>query len=71
MAVSLAPGGHSWDSTDMLDNQGVGEPFKMSIVLVCVGVIAVILNTLVITRFGYRRTFLITGLILCGCVQLM
>lgn len=50
---------------------GVGEPFTMSIVLVCVGVIAVIINTLVITRYGYRRRFLIVGLVLCGAVQLI
>jgi len=51
--------------------QGVGEPFTMSIVLVCVGVIGVIINTLVITRFGYRRVFLMVGLVLCGAVQLI
>lgn len=50
---------------------GVGEPFTMSIVLVCVGVIAVIINTLVITRYGYRRVFLMAGLVLCGAVQLI
>lgn len=50
---------------------GVGQPFTMSIVLVVVGVIAVIINTLVITRYGYRRIFLMTGLIICGSVQLI
>ena len=50
---------------------GVGDPFTMSVVLVCVGVIAVILNTIVITRFGRRRIFLVTGLTLCGLVQLI
>lgn len=50
---------------------GVGKPFEMSIVLVCVGVIAVIINTLIITRFGRRRVFLVVGLTLCGLVQLI
>ena len=35
------------------------------------GVIAIIINTLVITRYGRRRVFLIVGLCLCGTVQLI
>ena len=40
-------------------------------ILVSVGVIAIILNTLVITRYGRRRVFLVVGLCLCGAVQLI
>lgn len=50
---------------------GVGKPFENSVILVAVGVIAIILNTLVITRWGRRRVFLIVGLTLCGVVQLI
>ena len=40
-------------------------------ILVSVGVVAIILNTLVITRYGRRRVFLVVGLCLCGAVQLI
>ena len=50
---------------------GVGEPFQNSVILVSVGVIAIIINTLVITRWGRRRVFLTIGLTICGIVQLI
>ena len=50
---------------------GVGKPFENSVILVGVGVIAIIINTIVITRWGRRRVFLTAGLILCGVVQLI
>ncbi len=34
-------------------------------------VVAIIINPLVITRWGRRRVFLIVGLCLCGTVQLI
>lgn len=43
----------------------------MAVVLVTVGVFAIIVNTLVITRYGRRRVFLIVGLCICGAVQLI
>lgn len=49
---------------------GVGSPFQNSCILVAVGVVAIITNTLVITRYGRRRFFLTVGLIICGFVQL-
>ena len=50
---------------------GVGQPFENAVILVSVGVIAIIINTLVITRWGRRRVFLTVGLCLCGIVQLI
>ena len=57
--------------TYFFEMAGVGKPFENAVVLVAVGVIAIIINTLVITRFGRRRVFLTVGLILCGIVQLV
>lgn len=50
---------------------GVGKPFENSIILVSLGVLAMLVNTCIITRWGKRRVFLINGLILCGLVQLI
>lgn len=50
---------------------GVGKPFENSVILVAVGVIAIIINTCIITRWGRRRVFLVSGLLLCGVVQLI
>ncbi|KAK3620600.1 hypothetical protein LTR56_023313 [Elasticomyces elasticus] len=50
---------------------GVGKPFENSVALVAVGVIAIIINTCVITRFGRRRIFLISGLLLCAVTMLI
>lgn len=50
---------------------GVGKPFENAVVLVTVGVIAIIINTMVITKYGRRRVFLVSGLLLCGVVQLI
>ena len=50
---------------------GVGKPFENAVILVAVGVVAIIINTLVITRWRRRRVFLTVGLTLCGIVQLI
>ncbi|KAK5713737.1 hypothetical protein LTR17_017504 [Elasticomyces elasticus] len=50
---------------------GVGKPFENSVALVAVGVVAIIINTCVITRFGRRRIFLISGLLLCAVTMLI
>jgi MFS transporter, SP family, sugar:H+ symporter len=50
---------------------GVGKAFENSVILVAVGVVAIIINTCVITRWGRRRVFLVSGLLLCGVVQLI
>lgn len=48
----------------------MGRPFENAVILVTVGVLAVIANTFVITRWGRRRVFLFSGLIICGMSQL-
>lgn len=50
---------------------GVGSAFENACILNGVGVIAIIVNTCVITKYGRRRAFLVTGLLLCGFVQLI
>ena len=37
---------------------GIGKPFENAVILVAVGVVAIIINTLVITRWGRRRVCL-------------
>jgi len=49
----------------------VGSAFENSCILVAVGVLAILINSAVITRFGRRRVFLITGMLLCGLSQLI
>lgn len=50
---------------------GVGKPFQNTCILVAVGVVAILINSAVITKYGRRRVFLITGLLLCGLFQLI
>lgn len=50
---------------------GVGQPFQNSVILVALGVFAMAVNVCIITRWGRRRVFLTSGLILCGSVQLI
>ncbi|KAK4505968.1 hypothetical protein PRZ48_003933 [Zasmidium cellare] len=57
--------------TYFFEMAGVGKPFENSIILVALGVFAMLVNTCIITHWGRRRVFLITGLILCGLVQLI
>jgi MFS family permease len=49
----------------------VGDPFGNSCIAIACGVVAVILNSCITTRWGYRRVCLITGLIICGLCQLI
>ncbi|KAF2640727.1 monosaccharide transporter-like protein [Massarina eburnea CBS 473.64] len=49
----------------------VTNPFAMSNVLSTIGIIAIIANSLIIIRFGRRRVLLMTGLLLCGLLQLI
>jgi hypothetical protein len=49
----------------------VANPFAMSNVLSCIGILAIIANSLIIVRFGRRRVLLMTGLLLCGVLQLI
>lgn len=50
---------------------GIGQPFENSCILVGVGVIAILINSAVITKYGRRRVFLVTGLLLCALFQLI
>lgn len=50
---------------------GVGQPFQNSCILVAVGVVAILINSAIITKYGRRRVFLVTGLALCGFMQLI
>ncbi|KAK4033812.1 hypothetical protein C8A01DRAFT_49691 [Parachaetomium inaequale] len=50
---------------------GIGNAFENSCILISVGVVAILINSALITHFGRRRVFLVTGLILCGIAQLL
>jgi MFS transporter, SP family, sugar:H+ symporter len=49
----------------------IGNSFQNSCILVSVGVVAILINSAVVTRFGRRRVFLVCGLLLCGLTQLL
>ncbi|KAF3809698.1 High-affinity glucose transporter RGT2 [Colletotrichum gloeosporioides] len=49
----------------------VEHPFAMTNVLSTCGLLAIIANALVVVRYGRRRVFLLTGLVLSGCFQLI
>ncbi|KAL2173320.1 general substrate transporter [Thermothelomyces heterothallicus CBS 202.75] len=50
---------------------GIGDAFANSCILISVGVVAIMINSALVTHFGRRRVFLITGLLLCGLAQLL
>ena len=50
---------------------GVGSPFENSCILTAVGVVALIVNSFLITHVGRRRIFLIWGLVVCGLCQMI
>ncbi|KAL1619831.1 hypothetical protein SLS54_006429 [Diplodia seriata] len=49
----------------------IGDAFRNSCILTGVGVVAIVANTLVISKFGRRRNFLMVGMFLCGVTQLI
>jgi SP family sugar:H+ symporter-like MFS transporter len=49
----------------------VGSPFMNTCILTAVGVLAVIVNSCVISKIGRRRVFLMTGLSICGVCQII
>ena len=49
----------------------VSNPFAMSNVLSTMGILAILLNSLIVVRYGRRRVIITTGLILCGIFQLI
>ncbi|KAH7092340.1 general substrate transporter [Paraphoma chrysanthemicola] len=48
----------------------VGSPFMNSCILTAVGVLAIIVNSSIISTIGRRRVFLMSGLSLCGLCQI-
>jgi len=48
----------------------IGSAFENSCILVAIGVVAILVNSAVVTHIGRRRVFLFTGLIFCGLAQL-
>jgi nitrate/nitrite transporter NarK len=49
----------------------VTNPFAMTNVLSAIGLLAILCNSLIVKRFGRRRILLITGLLICGILQLV
>ena len=49
----------------------VANPFGMSCVLSTIGLLALILNSCVVVRYGRRRVLLMSGLVTCGVLQLI
>ncbi|KAF2015334.1 monosaccharide transporter-like protein [Aaosphaeria arxii CBS 175.79] len=49
----------------------VSDPFAMTNVLSTIGIIAILANSLIIIKFGRRRVLLMSGLIICGILQLI
>ncbi|KAK3332922.1 general substrate transporter [Cercophora scortea] len=50
---------------------GIGAAFENSCILNAVGIVAILINSSVITHFGRRRVFLTIGLCICGLAQLL
>ena len=49
----------------------VPDPFAMSNVLSVMGILAILLNSLIVVKWGRRRAILMTGLGICGVLQLI
>ncbi|KAE8843850.1 hypothetical protein HRS9122_04953 [Pyrenophora teres f. teres] len=49
----------------------VQDPFAMSNVLSAISIIAFIANSCIVVRYGNRRVLLMTGLLVCGILQLI
>lgn len=49
----------------------IGKAFENACILNGVGVVAIIANSMAITKVGRRRVFLIVGLLICGLAQLL
>ncbi len=50
---------------------GITNAFQNSVILTTLGVVAIIVNSAVITHIGRRRVFLVSGLTICGIAQLI
>ncbi len=49
----------------------VANPFAMTNVLSVMGILAIIFNSLIVVRWGRRREIMMTGLGVCGILQLI
>ncbi|KAK1759961.1 general substrate transporter [Echria macrotheca] len=49
---------------------GIGHPFENACILNGIGIVAILINSALITHFGRRRVALTVGLIICGLSQL-
>lgn len=49
----------------------VEDPFAMTCVLSVVGLSALVINSFIVVRYGRRRILLMSGLLLCGILQLI
>jgi SP family sugar:H+ symporter-like MFS transporter len=49
----------------------VGNPFENTCILTAVGVFAILICVVIMPRYGRRRIFLTTSLIVCGFCQLI
>lgn len=49
----------------------VSNPFAMGCVLSAIGLLAIVINLLIVVRYGRRRVLLMTGLSTCGILQLI
>jgi hypothetical protein len=49
----------------------VTNAFAMSCVLSAVGLLAIVINSLIVVRYGRRRVLLVAGLVTCGFLQLI
>lgn len=50
---------------------GIGQSFENACILTAVGVVAILINSAVITHIGRRRVFLMIGMFICGLTQLL
>ncbi|KAJ9616841.1 RNA-dependent ATPase rok1 [Cladophialophora chaetospira] len=49
----------------------VSNPFGMSCILSAMGILAILINSTIVVRYGRRRVLLMTGLAVCGILQLI
>ncbi|EMD58953.1 hypothetical protein COCSADRAFT_153717 [Bipolaris sorokiniana ND90Pr] len=49
----------------------VGSPFMNTCILIAVGIVAVTVNSCIISKVGRRRIFLMVGLSICGITQMI
>ncbi|ETI23910.1 hypothetical protein G647_05717 [Cladophialophora carrionii CBS 160.54] len=49
----------------------VSNPFGMSCILSATGLIAILINSTIVVRYGRRRVLLMSGLVVCGILQLI